>query len=1080
MLVAEERRQLLADWNDTGAKFEREKCIQELFEEQAGRTPGALAVVFGEEQLTYEELNARANQLARHMRALGVGPETLVALYLERGVGMIVGLLGVLKAGAAYVPLDSAYPKQRLSFVLEDARIRVVLTEQELAERLPEHAARIVRLGADWPSISAQSTRNVENEASSENLAYVIYTSGSTGRPKGVLITHRSVVNLATALRQAVYRHHHAPLRVSLNAPLAFDASVKQIVQLLDGHTLHVLPDLVRSDPALLRDYIKAWQLDVLDCTPAHLRQLLQEQGGADMAADGELWPKVVLVGGEAIDEPLWNEMSARGAQAFYNVYGPTECTVDATVGRVRPGHRVNIGRAIANTQVYVLGRDLQPVAVGVAGELYIGGEGVARGYLNRPELTQEKFIPHPFSHVPGARLYRTGDLVRWRGDRNLEFIGRADQQVKLRGFRIELGEVEAALRSHSGVQEAVVTVGGGESETKRLLAYVVADPSENVDANVLRQRLRQTLPEYMLPSAIMLLDKLPLTANGKLDRRALPAPEASGRHDQYVAPRTATEEMLAEVWREVLGVERVGAHDNFFDLGGHSLLGMRLASRVRDVFGVELQLRSLFEAPGLEALAERVEELLQAGVRIKLPAVRRAGREGVLPLSFAQQSLWFFHQSTPESDANLMTLGIRLTGPLDVEALTRALNEIVRRHEILRTSFATHEGEPGQVIAPAHDFPLPLFDFSELNEERREEEVLLLFAREERRLFDLSRSPLMRAMLLRTEAESHVLLLTIHHIISDGWSNSILLREMAVLYRALSAGEPSPLDELEIQYADYASWQRRWLRGATLDAHLSYWKRQLDNAPGSLELPTDFPRPIEEGYGKEFPAMIQSFAFDANLSQQIKEFSNREGMSLFMTLLGAFQALLALYSKQDDIVVGTPIAGRNRSEVENLIGMFVNQLTLRTDLSGNPTFRELLRRVRAVTLGAYEHQEFPFNKVVEILNPERGAKFKMPFQMKFRVENALDETAQETLALAGLSLSYFAPRTKPLSIKLDHVVSMREGPEGLTGQWRYNTALFEQRTIERMIEHFEALLRNAVADPERRLPDLLPLPVVA
>jgi amino acid adenylation domain-containing protein len=978
---------------------------------------------------------------------------------VPRSLEMMVGVLGILKSGAAYLPLDPEYPPARLAYMMKDSRISFLLSVSSLSKEAAHSAVTTILLDEDWPMIAREQESNPQSLLRPENIAYIIYTSGSTGKPKGVAIEHRNATAFLLWADSVFTLEERAEVFASTS--ICFDLSIFELfLPLCRGGKVILAPHNALD----FMEVARTSQPTLINTVPSAMTELLRMGEIPDSV-------RVVNLAGEPLTTQLIEQIKQRSRARVLDLYGPSETTTYSTYAeRAAEGPQI-IGRPIANTQIYVLDSALRPVPVGVSGELYIAGAGVGRGYVQRRAATAERFVANPYT-APGTSMYRTGDLVRWRGDGNLEFIGRADQQVKLRGFRIELGEIEAALRSQPGVQEAVVVVEEGES--KRLLGYVVVETGGQIEANELRQRLRQSLPDYMIPAAFVVLDKLPLTANGKVDRRALPAPDEALRTGDYIEPRTATEEMLADVWTEVLNVERVGAHDNFFDLGGHSLLGTQLASRIRDVFGVEMPLRTLFESSRLDALAVRIEELLGSGVGLEMPPVKSVPRGGALPLSFAQQRMWFFHQSTPESDANLMTLGIRFVGQLDVEALRRAMNEIVRRHEVLRMSFATHDGEPVQVIAPAHNFSLPLLDFGELGEEQREEELMLLFAREERQFFDLSRSPLMRAMLLRMESDSHVLLLTLHHIISDGWSHSILLRELAVLYKAFSAGEPSPLDELKIQYADYASWQRGWLQGPTLEAHLSYWKRQLEGVPMSLELPTDFPRPAEDGYGKEFPAMIQSFAFDADLSQKIKAFGNREGMSLFMMLLGAFQALLALYSKQDDIVVGTPIAGRNHSEVENLIGMFVNQLTLRTDLSGNPTFRELLARVRAVTLDAYEHQELPFNKVVEILNPEQGAKFKLPFQVKFRVENAPDETPHEVLALAGLNLNYFAPRTKPLSIKLDHVLSMREGSEGITGQWKYNTALYEQRTVERMIENFEALLRNAMDDPERRLLELL------
>jgi amino acid adenylation domain-containing protein len=1073
-----EREQLVFAFNRTATAYPQDTCVHELFEAQVERTPHNVAVVFGTEQATYAELNARANQLAHYLRESGVAAETLVGICLERSIEMIVGILGVLKAGGAYVPLDPHYPRERLQFMMQDIDARVLLTQTHLLPNLPEHGATLICLDGERDKIEAASAANPSRATFSDNLVYVIFTSGSTGRPKGVMIPHQGVVNYLKWCTKAyaVDDGDGSPV----HSPLGFDLTVTSLfTPLIVGKCVTLIAEEQGIDG--LGELLSTQSnFSLVKITPSHLEVIKDRLQPSEMAGRA----RALVIGGEALPAEtlaLWRTFAPE--TRLVNEYGPTETVVGSCIYEVQPECPatgvVPIGRPIANTQLYLLDEEWQLAPLGVSGELYIGGDGVARGYLRRPGLTAERFIPNPFSKREGARLYRTGDVARYLPDSKLEYLGRIDEQVKIRGFRVELGEIEAVLVEHESVRQCVVMAREDLPGDKRLVAYIVSGAGEQLKNAELRQFLHERLPDYMVPSAFVQLDALPHSTNGKIDRRALPRPERAGlaREQEYVAPRTVVEEVLSGIWAEVLGVERVGVRDNFFELGGHSLLATQVVSRLRSAFAVEVALRSLFDRPTVAGLAEVVEAARGAGEGLQTPPMQHASRDGVLPVSFAQRRLWFFHKSKPESMENVLTLGIRVAGQLNVEALRQALNEIVRRHEVLRMSFDEHEGEPVQIITAAHDFALPFIDLCELSEAQREEEALLLFAREESRRFDLKSSPLMRALLLGMEAESHVLLLTLHHIASDGWSHSILLREMAVLYRAFSAGERSPLEELPIQYADYASWQRNWLQGPALEEQLDYWKRQLLGAPMFLELPTDHTRPSGDGYGQEFPAAIQNFALAEDLSKQIKALSRREGMSLFMTLLGAYQALLARYAGQYDIAVGTPIAGRNRAETENLIGMFVNQLTLRTDLSGNPTFRELLRRVRTVTFDAYAHQELPFNQVVEVLNPEAGGGFKLPFQVKFRVENTPDETPQEALALANLSLNYFVPRGKPMTMKLDHILSMREQGDCITGQWMYNAALFERSSIERLIEDFQTLLRNAVANPETPLLELLPVP---
>ncbi|HEU4559345.1 MAG TPA: amino acid adenylation domain-containing protein, partial [Longimicrobium sp.] len=750
----------------------------------------------------------------------------------------------------------------------------------------------------------------------------------------------------------------------------------------------------------------------------------------------------------------------------LHNHYGPSETHVvtalalegDPAGWPLLPG----IGGPIANTKCYVLDPQLRPVPIGIPGELYLGGDSLARGYLGRPALTAERFSPDPFASVPGARVYRTGDRVRWLVDGGIEFLGRTDEQVKIRGFRIEPGEVEAVLSDHPEVREAVVVVREDAPGDRRLVAYVVAGEPAAVTPAELRAHLKGRLPEYMVPSAVVVLDSVPLTPSGKVARRALPAPEYATAETRHVAPRTPAEEVLAGIWAEVLRLERVGVEDSFFDLGGHSLLATRVVSRIRELFAVELPLRALFEGPTVVELAGRVEEMRRAELPV-LPPVVPVERTGALPLSFAQERLWFIDRLEPGSTAYSLPGAWRLEGALDEAALERSLGEIVRRHEALRTVFAEVDGMPVQVMAPFGGFVVPVEDLSGLSDAEREAAVRRRAGEEAGRPFDLAAGPLFRAALLRLGAEDHVLLLSMHHIVSDGWSMGVLFQELSALYEAYRKGGESPLPELPVQYADYAVWQREQLEGEVLDRQLSYWRERLAGAPELLELPTDHPRPPVQTYrGAAVPVELSR-----ELLERLQALGRTEGATLYMTLLGAFQVLLSRYGAGDDVVVGSPIAGRTRGEVEGLIGFFVNTLVLRTDVSGDPSFREVLGRVREVTLGAYEHQEVPFERLVAELQPERSLSHSPLFQVSFTMD--ADQGAGG--GLAGLSIQ--GAGTEVGVAKLDLALLLTTTPQGLQGGLIYSTDLFEPGTVERMARHLERVLEQAAADASVRLSQL-------
>ena len=1067
-LPLEEQRRLLVEWNATAAEYPSDATFRELFEARAAATPDALAAVEGARTLSYGALDARANQLAWHLRSLGVGPERVVALCMDRSLEFLVGLLGTLKAGAAWLPLDPAYPAERLAYMLSDSRAAVLLTTAALAPGLA--SADIPRLCLDGaPDFLARSPAHAPPpSAGGEALAYVIYTSGSTGLPKGTLVTQRGLVHyLCWALREyRVTQGQSAPVHTSV----AFDATLTSLLTpLLAGGTVHLLPSARELEA--LAESLRAHGHGLVKLTPAHLQvlsNLLPEQDLARLEG-------TFVVGGEALPAAtveLWRRQAPR--VRLVNEYGPTETVVGCSTYDVSADGVVDgvvpIGRPIANTALYVLDDQLQPVPVGVTGELYIGGVGVARGYLGRPALTAERFVPDGFSGRPGQRLYRPGDLARFLPDGNLEFLGRRDGQVKLRGHRIELGEIEATLRLHPAVRDAVVLVREDVPGDQRLAAYVVPHPGRVVDTGDVRAFLQQRLPGYMVPAAFLALESLPLTPNGKVDRKALAAPpsESTG---SVLAPRNGTEELVASIWAAVLRTDRFGIRDQFFDLGGHSLLATQVVSRVREAFGVELPISALFEDPTVAGLAERIQVLrTRASGEAPPPPLHAAPHEGELPLSFAQQRLWFLYRMEPDSPVYNMPAVLRLTGALDAELVRRCMEALRERHESLRTTFRMSGQTPLQVVTLTGAQALDVIDLTALPPERREEEARRLADEEARRPFDLEQGPVFRGTLLRLDAQEHLLLLTLHHIIADGWSLSVLVREVAELYAAFSAGRPSPLPALPVQYADYARWQREWLSGPVLERQTAYWKQQLTGAPAFLELPTDHPRPPVQSFRG---TTHQGLLLGGEDAEALRALCRREGATPFMALMAAFQVLLHRYTGETDLVVGTDIANRNHLGTEGLIGFFINQLVMRGDLGGDPTFRALLRQTRRSALDAYAHQDLPFEELVKALNPERSVGYSPLFQVKLILQNA----PGSDLELPGLSLREESSTTNTARFDMTWVVIDTE--RGFECLCEYSTDLYEQATISRMREHLRELLVGAVARPEEhvsRLP-LLPQP---
>ncbi len=1072
MLSEAERQQTLHVRNRTQSEFPMDVCIHELFEAQAKRTPEATAVVFGDKSVSYGELNRRANRWAHCLRANGIRPEKRVGICTERSIDIVVALLAVLKAGGAYVPLDPEYPEERLRYMVKDSEPMIVLAQRTTADlaRKVGNEIRVMELDGDAGDWEAKAETNPERASVGlmpEHLAYVIYTSGSTGVPKGVLLEHRNTVNLICWAHQNFSNDVLA--RTLFSTSLNFDLAVYEcFVPLTAGGSLRLVPNAL--DLA-----IGETDVTLVNTVPSVMKTLLAERALSSQV-------QVVNVAGEPLKRALVERIFAdTQVKRVCNLYGPTETTTYSTWVAMerKDGFVPHIGRPIANTCAYILDQKLEPVPAGTTGEIYIGGAGVARGYLNRKDLTAERFVPDPYSKRVGARMYKTGDIGRWLPNGNLEFLGRNDDQVKIRGFRIELGEIAARLQEHPAVEEAVVVAREDTPGEKRLVAYYVmniahrsrekysTDPLKprfaEGPALELRSWLEAKLPDYMVPAVYVRMDQMPLMANGKLDRKSLPSPGADAYAAQaYEAPQGETERTLAAIWAELLQVKRVGRHDHFFALGGHSLLAARVATRVRQTLGVAMTLGDLFAHPILCDLACNLKGAAQAD----LPPIKHAERGPRLPLSFAQQRLWFLAQIKEVSQAYHVPIGWRLKGELDVGALRRALDRIIARHEALRTTFFSIDGEPAQHIAPVTESRFHLLEHDLRRDPNAKAELERLLAEEANASFNLQAGPLIRGRLIRQSEDEHTLFIAMHHIVSDGWSMGVLCNEVNELYRAFRSGEEDPLPELPIQYADYAIWERQWLEREELRQQGEYWKRALQNAPALLELPTDHSRPAQQDYSGE----VEPLALDRELTEELKKLSWRQGTTLYMTLLAGWAALLSRLSGQTEVVIGTPVANRERAEIEGLIGFFVNTVALRVDVSGAVTVKELLQRVKEVVLGGQRNHNLPFERVVEIVRPERSLSHHPVFQATMGWQSE----PEETISLPGVEAELLEsiPHTHA---KFDLTLNLREANGTIAGELEYATALFKPGTVKRYLDYFRRLLEGMAAQ-ELELVDRLDL----
>jgi amino acid adenylation domain-containing protein len=1169
LLTEAERHQLLVEWNNTTTEYPQDKCIHQLFEEQAKQQPDAIALVFENQQLTYGELNRRSNQLAHYLQSLGVGSDMLVGICVERSLEMVVGLLGILKAGGAYLPLDPNYPQERLSFMLEDAQVPVLLTQQKLLEKLPQHQAHLVYLDKDAQEFAQVNEISVTSDVKSSNLAYVLYTSGSTGRPKAVAIEHHSPVALVSWAQEIFTPEQLAGVLASTS--ICFDLSVFELFV-----TLSVGGKVILAENALhLPTISSADQVTLINTVPSAIAHLIQKNNLPQQVC-------TVNLAGEPLQNQLVQQIYQHSqVERVFNLYGPSEDTTYSTFSLIEKGTNNSppIGRPISNTQIYILNSNLQPVPVGVPGQLYIGGAGLARGYLKRPDLTKEKFIPNPFSNKPDERLYKTGDLAKYLPDGNIEYLGRIDNQVKIRGFRIELGEIEAVLAQHPDVRQAVVICREDIPGNKRLVAYIVSNlipervPYQSecqleIDNNIMKlhtedissggvgllgmpeitegkcvrlhlllpgesehcwlsgtvawsrplhtgiqfdltptqqaqveqsvvyllsnqglwkvlQRtvsgnlpnyLKQRLPDYMVPSTFVLMKALPLTPNRKVDRRALPAPDSSlwePEEDKFVAPTTPTEVKLAAIWAEVLGLQKVSVNDNFFELGGHSLLAIQIISRIREAFSIEIPLHHLFEAPTIASLARviettqstELEKQHNSGITVDiLPSLLPKTRDRHIPLSIAQQDIWHFQELYPKSSASNSPIALRFTGEFSPQVLELSINEIVRRHEILRTTFSIREGQPVQVIAPSLTLPLRIIDLQDIPLAKQEAEAKRISTKETQHCFDLTNEPLIRTTLLRLDPSEHLLLITMHHIITDGWSHGIFLHELGTLYNAFLNGfsTSTPLPELSAQYADFTLWERECLNEKVLEKQLSYWLHKLADIPLPLNLlPSLQPQQINNSKRTS----LYSIVLPESLVASIKAISRYQGVTTFVIILTALKILLFKWSEQSDIIILATTANRKTPAIENMLGCFINDIVLRSFVEGFQTGLTLLEQVKQIVSEGVANQDIPLQQVVKAVSSLKSVRtisvsMVPPMRWHSQILNC-------EIATVPLEHELWDAEHIPLEL---YIRSQGKDSQTIEVTGYYSTVFFTNQNIERLFSDYQEILQKLVEYPNTKL----------
>ncbi|MCU7516048.1 MAG: amino acid adenylation domain-containing protein [Ignavibacteria bacterium] len=1067
LMDEEEKNRVLYEWNNSEREFEKCNSIHSLFERQAKINPGKIAAVYEEEAISYGELNEKSNRLARKLRKLGLGPEGIAGICIDRSLEMIIAVLGVLKAGAAYLPLDASYPEDRLKFMLTNADVGLLITQSHLEEAIPFHEGPVVYIDKDWEEISRENSLNPAIALDESNLAYVIYTSGSTGKPKGTMVSHASLINAYMAWEESYELTTRATTHLQM-ASFSFDVFAGDWTRALcSGGKLVIAPREILLEGEKLYSLMRKEGVNIAEFVPAVLRNLIDYLEESRKSLE---FFNLLIAGSD-----VWYSGEYKKFQKFcgrntrlINSFGLTEATIDSSffesTNLELPDERlVPIGRAFSNVTLYILDKNFRPLPPGLKGELYVGGKGLSRGYLKLQEVTAEKFIPDPFSGIPGMRLYRTGDLACYLPDGNIEFLGRMDNQIKLRGLRVELGEIETAILEFENIKSAAVIAREDIPGDKRIVAYYVTRDGKAILTSALKQFLSERLPEFMLPSAFVMLSGLPITPNGKVDRRFLPAPDKNELlkelESNYVAPRSVVEGVLAAIWSDILKIQKVGVNDNFFELGGHSLLATQVISRIRNAFKLEIPLRSIFENPTVARLGYVVEneKLKETGLMNK--AVLPASRGDSIPLSFAQERLWFLDQLEPGNSFYNIPEIYRIKGKLDKDILEESLNEILKRHEILRTSFFSLNGKARAAIAPELKIKISFTDLSIYSLEEQEKIIEARSTDEAQEYIPLAKAPLFRTSLLKVSEEEYVVIMVMHHIITDEWSSAIMLKEIALTYNALSLSTKPLLPELKIQYADYAIWQREYLQGENLEHQMEYWKRKLTGIPTRLELPYDHPRPLVQSYRGDY----MSRELDQRMVKLIRESARQYGVTLFMMMLSVYEVLLYRMSNQNDLVIGTPVANRNKEELEPLIGFFVNTLVIRSNLDGSMRFRELLQETMQTSLEAYTFQDLPFEMLVDALEPERTLSHSPIFQVMFALQN-MPITSYELAP--GISIIPNEIKLKTSEFDLTMFIADKS-EESISMAFEYNTDLFDKETIERMFRHYELILECVLKNPD-------------
>lgn len=1083
LLTPAEQRQL-CNWQQITIHDSAPSCIHHLFESQVKKTPAAIAVVQGEQQITYQELDRRANQLAHYLQKIGVQPESLVGLCVDRSITMVIGLLGILKAGGAYVPLDPSYPTERLELILTDAQVSVLLTQQSLAAKLPELTAPTVCLDTDWSQIALERAESAVSPVHPHHLAYIIYTSGSTGKPKGVMIEHQSLVNLTEAAL-AEYGVCGSD-RVLQFASISFDAAAEEIFPCLtQGATLVLRTDPMLSSMAMFLQACADWQLTVLDLPTAFWHQLVTEMESQNLELPNSV--RLVILGGEKalFDRVLLWQQRVDASVRLVNSYGPTEATIVTTtmdLSQLPPTvwaeQFVPIGKPIHNASIYVLDANLQPLPIGIPGELYIGGAGVARGYLNRPDLTATAFIPNPFHPQTGARLYKTGDRGRYRADGSLEFLGRVDDQVKIRGFRIELGEIAALLSQHPAVQECVVIVRAEVTGDQRLIAYVVPTPGNELTQPQLRQLLEPRLPKYMLPTAFVILPALPLNANGKVDRHRLPAPELTRSEvtAPFIAPRTPTEAEVAQTFAEVLNLKSVGIEDDFFELGGHSLLATKLLARLLAVFPVTLSIVDLFQLPTVAGLATRIDQqVLPSSLAIEKTVIhsslRRIARTPAMPipLSFSQQYIWRIHEASQTGTTLNSSIVLRLTRSLNPTVMEQSWNELVRRHEILRTVFKPVDGQPMQFVLPTLHVPLVYADLQSYPPEEREAIAFNQAIALTQRPFDLTTAPLLRLALWQLSPQEHWLLITMHHIITDGWSFSLLLQELDPLIQAFSQGQPSPLPDVSLQYADFAMWQQQEYDAATIAQQLHYWQHKLTSEP-QRPASSFLTQPVSSRQAAHYFTQLSN-----SLASRVESLSRTLGVTSFAVLLAALKLALAAWSGQQDIWIVTTVGNRTIPGTEHMLGCFINDVILRSRLLPEQTATTLIQRLQGDIQEAIDHKDVPLDQVIQHTQELCPYKLMASITITSSTQNIAQFPGWEVVEiqtkqqqLHDMPSELFADDI-PLEIYVEVSTSI-----GVIVN--YSTQLLTAEMVDRLFTLYQNILTALLARPESQLIELLHL----